>query len=740
MSKEVFTDGETELMCLGMSFCPTPKSDLDRLNNDLYEFTRKLRLKFHFRDSRVEEDISIVKLPSKFTPPPYTDIDLETMINKVKHLYVTKRKRRSNLSPKLQTALLSLMDRITKNQIIIKSADKGDVTVVMSRQFYLEMCMNELSKTEFYKNLGSADPSKRTKKIVKEFAEKHKDVLTPKEFEFLVQKKYRMAYFYCLPKLHKSEEINNVMNTGAEYVHLDNFNGTIEGRPIVGGPCFFTSGLSEMLDIILKPIVTLIPHILRDSFDFVDRCEKMCEKETLFGTCDIKSLYTNLSFELVLKSVEYWISKYSTQIPLLDRFNVAFICEALKIILENNFFEFNDSFIQQIKGFAMGTKAAVQCANLAVAYLEVKMFAMLPTIYPQDFVDFIIRNYFRLLDDIIHAWLAKFDVTQFYEIFDSLDENLKFIFSVLAKNTNFLDISLKVDDDDHLIMDIYHKPTDSHNYLNYKSSHPKHTRDNIALSLAKRIIRIVSDDRQHRLSELKRNLILRDHPERSINHAFSRVMEPRQHSPAGDLIVFTSTFDPNVQYNRRVISNIFDDLRSDSCRKAFKDCRVVVGTRQPKALRNYLISSKFSSRPPPRKNVSGLFKCRKSCVYHSTGLIKPCKMFRFGKHNQFSWKYTRFFNCDSKNVIYVLKCSKCWKFYIGETKDLKVRTRKHKSDVKHLHNSSCKKLALHLRTCSKLRSPFFHIYPIYYVEDQQRRRFLEKRFVKDFKPPLNDDE
>ena len=83
MSKEVFTDGEIELLCLGMSFCPTPKSDLDRLNNDLYDFTRKLRLKFHFCDSRVEEDISIVKLPSKFTHLSYTDIDLETMINKV---------------------------------------------------------------------------------------------------------------------------------------------------------------------------------------------------------------------------------------------------------------------------------------------------------------------------------------------------------------------------------------------------------------------------------------------------------------------------------------------------------------------------------------------------------------------------------------------------------------------------------------------------------------------------------
>ena len=123
------------------------------------------------------------------------------------------------------------------------------------------------------------------------------------------------------------------------------------------------------------------------------------------------------------------------------------------------------------------------------------MFAILPTLYPCDFVDFIIRNYFRLLDDIIHAWLSKFDITQFYEVFDSLDDSLKFLFSTLAKNANFLDLRFNVECDHH-IMDVYHKPTYSHKYLNYKSCHPRHTRDNIALSLAKRIVRIVSDNRQ----------------------------------------------------------------------------------------------------------------------------------------------------------------------------------------------------------------------------------------------------
>ena len=31
----------------------------------------------------------------------------------------------------------------------------------------------------------------------------------------------------------------------------------------------------------------------------------------------------------------------------------------------------------------------------------------------------------------------------------------------------------------------------------------------------------------------------------------------------------------------------------------------------------------------------------------------------------------------------------------------------------------------------------FYIYPFYHVEDRQRRRFIEKRFIARFKPPLN---
>ena len=47
----------------------------------------------------------------------------------------------------------------------------------------------------------------------------------------------------------------------------------------------------------------------------------------------------------------------------------------------------------------MGTKFAVVGSNLVVVYKEIKLFALLPQVYPQDFVDFLLWNY---LDDIFH--------------------------------------------------------------------------------------------------------------------------------------------------------------------------------------------------------------------------------------------------------------------------------------------------------------------------------------------------
>ena len=122
----------------------------------------------------------------------------------------------------------------------------------------------------------------------------------------------------------------------------------------------------------------------------------------------------------------------------------------------------------------MGTNFAVVGSNLVVAYEEVKMFALLPQVYPQDFADFFIRDYFRLLDDVFHKWFDNFDIEPFYSLVNNLDPDLKLIFENPSKSLNFLDINIRVVEN-NLVFDIHYKLANSFNYLTYTSCHPPHT-------------------------------------------------------------------------------------------------------------------------------------------------------------------------------------------------------------------------------------------------------------------------
>ena len=110
--------------------------------------------------------------------------------------------------------------------------------------------------------------------------------------------------------------------------------------------------------------------------------------------------------------------------------------------------------------------------------------------------------------------------------FESSCSHLKFIFEFPSRTLNFLDIHLKIVDNT-LVFDIYCKPTSSLNYLTYSSCHPSHTKNNIAFSLAKRIINIVTDNKEKRLSELKKHLTERNQPPETIDYTFTKCFQPK---------------------------------------------------------------------------------------------------------------------------------------------------------------------------------------------------------------------
>ena len=84
----------------------------------------------------------------------------------------------------------------------------------------------------------------------------------------------------------------------------------------------------------------------------------------------------------------------------------------------------------------------------------------------------------------------------------------------------------------------------------YKSCHPPHMKNNIALSLARRIVRIVTDNTNNRLQELKGHLLKRKQPEKIIDYSFTKLFQPRKHENNDkNVITFTRTYNPNRQFS-----------------------------------------------------------------------------------------------------------------------------------------------------------------------------------------------
>lgn len=133
-------------------------------------------------------------------------------------------------------------------------------------------------------------------------------------------------------------------------------------RPIVAGPVCETHRLSNFIDILLQPYTKYIKSYIKDTKDFLQKLPTRISQESILVSFDVESLYSNIPHDLGLEAISFWINKYPDELP--NRISNAFVLEGIKIILENNNFQFNDEYFIQTKGTAMGSKFAPIYATL----------------------------------------------------------------------------------------------------------------------------------------------------------------------------------------------------------------------------------------------------------------------------------------------------------------------------------------------------------------------------------------
>ena len=210
---------ETELLSLGLKFCPTDlRPNTAAIASSIEPTTKSF-------DRAVEHAIAndiatILQQPSRPT---------------------------NNLKPHLSKALKTLRQK--KNKLKITRADKGNATVVVMTQDQYKQKMMDHLNLDCYETLKKDPTDSLTRKldtILKKLLKEHK--LDKSFYQSCRTSNPRKPQLYGLPKIHKP------------------------GNPIrliVSFYCTPLSSLHKQLSMILKPL-TISPLRLKDSLDFVN--------------------------------------------------------------------------------------------------------------------------------------------------------------------------------------------------------------------------------------------------------------------------------------------------------------------------------------------------------------------------------------------------------------------------------------------------------------------------------------
>ena len=192
----------------------------------------------------------------------------------------------------------------------------------------------------------------------------------------------------------------------------------------------------------------------------------------------------------------------------------------------------------------------------------------------------------------------------------------------LAKHVcRFLDILISINGD-ALATSVSYKPTDSHSYLLFSSSHPNHTKRSIPYSHFLRLRRLCSDDKDFETKswEMRTFFVERGYPthlldsaiQKAFNNSRRDTLKPPLAKISDDKIPLVLTFHPFNYKVRDVISRNFRILKNYPETSAIFTDNSLISFRRNKNIRDNLVRSALRQNLPA---PAGTFSCSRARCY-----------------------------------------------------------------------------------------------------------------------------
>ena len=281
------------------------------------------------------------------------------------------------------------------------------------------------------------------------------------------------------------------------------------------------------------------------------------------------------------------------------------------------------------------------------------------------------------------------DLTKFMTYMNNAHPTIKFTEEHSRSEIVFLDTVVKRLNE-NLYTDLYTKPTDTHSYLHFTSSHPKHTRHNGPYGQFLRLRRNChfDDDFNRHADAMTQHYLKRGYPQDLITQSRHRAFAVLHHDLIHKSVTKRATNNrlPIVlTYNLTnpdIIGLVtkFWPILQTSVKGAilFKDPPVRAFRRSPN-LRDHLVKAALKSNTPKTTPYPQQF-CKKQDCQTCKSIKRRDKL----PQNNREYKLAKDVNCLTNNVVYLLECTRCKKQYVGETKrNFLTRFKEHLADIRH---------------------------------------------------------
>ena len=446
------------LLGLNLKYCISASSPKPNLKHTIGKLVKAVRTQHLLTTKKPasKDYIKQIYKPNPYYKPPPASGELEYYLHSFTSKLETaiensaKKKHNGNLTKEQTTILHQLKNN---PDFIIMPSDKNLGPAIMNRTAYIDKVLTEHLLTDSYEFLPTETAAKKLKtnrNYLLHLYRNNKEHLTKAEqdyFERSFTETHRTPLFYLIPKVQKQP---------------------IKFRPVVSCCGSFNAVFSTWLDFSMKKLLKCIPSYLRDSSHILQELNNLppLPPNARIFTADATAMYTNIDTDIAIAAFTFLLENYADEIP--HDFPKTFFLQVLRFIMENNIFQFDNTYWIQLSGTAMGTPAACTYATIAFGILE--RHSILPRFCKS------LPFYKRFIDDVFGIWIPTTtnDEAEWKAFQQAMNQfgKLRWVVSTRETTANFLDLTITLQHG-KFITSTFQKPMNLHLYIPSLSAHPE---------------------------------------------------------------------------------------------------------------------------------------------------------------------------------------------------------------------------------------------------------------------------